>query len=296
MIIDMRCRLTTREAGAYFYDRMSKSGRLSEVPALAEGTIEAFFKEIGDAGVTTAVSVSGNNPGIKIGRDWDLPDRTTPNDILADVQKKYPGKFIGVAGIDAGNVFHKALDEMERCVKVLGLKAVYIEPGRSPGCLLNDRRLYPIYQKCVDLDVPIILQTSGSLGSKNIDYANPKYVEEIAEDFPDLNFICAHGCYPFVREMILASVKHHNIWTSPDNTLLRIGTEDWVKAININDNGFSNKLIFGTAYPLRPIKDYVDKFFALPWKEEYLDKILYKNALKALKLENDPVFREMYKL
>ena len=295
MIIDMRCRLTTKEAGKYFCERMRMTGRLSEIPALESGKIEDFFKEIEEAGVTTAVSVSGNNPGMRLGSQI-FPDRTASSDLLAEVQKKYPGKFIGVAGVDAGNVFHNAVEEIERCVKTLGLKAVYIEPGRSPGCRFNDRRLYPIFQKCVDMNVPIIPQMSGPVGGKYMDDANPKYIDEVAEDFPDLHIICAHGCYPYVREMIVVAGRRENVWTSPDHYILRIGTEDWVRAVNENIYGFANKLIFGSAYPLDPVKSIVDGFLKLPWKKEVLDKILYKNAIKALKLENDPAIKEIYKL
>lgn len=295
MIIDMRCRLNVKEAGEYFSPTTAtQRGHAGAAAVQPAPTIDGFFKEIEGAGITTAVSVSGNSPGMRIGHRV-IQDRTTPNDLLADVQKKYLGKFIGVAGIDAGNVFHNALGELERCVKVLGLKAVFIEPGRSPGCLLDDRRLYPIYEKCVELNVPLIPQTSAYIGGKNIEYGHPKYIDQIAEDFPDLNIICGHACYPYVREMIIVASRRDNVWASPDGCLFRLGTEDWVKAVNQNEFGFADKFIFGSAYPLRPLKPFVDAFFQLPWKKEVLDKILYKNAIKALKLENDRVIREMYK-
>ena len=35
---------------------------------------------------------------------------------------------------------------------------------------------------------------------------------------------------------------------------------------------------------------------ALPWNPQALPKMLYRNALRALYLENDPVFRTMYQL
>ena len=67
------------------------------------------------------------------------------------------------------------------------------------------------------------------------------------------------------------------------------GTEEYM--------GMADQFLFGSAYPFYPIKEYVDEFFSkFAWKKEVLDRILYKNALKALKLENDPVFREMYEL
>ena len=101
----------------------------------------------------------------------ELPARTTSNDHMADVQRRNWGRFIGVAGIDAGAVYHEPIKEIERCAK-LGLRVIFIEPGCSPGCMLNDPRLYPIYQKCLDLDLAIIPQTSGPLWGRNIDYAN----------------------------------------------------------------------------------------------------------------------------
>src|SRR5262245_37550714 len=135
MIIDCRCRLTTAGTADYFVDRVTRAGKMAGVPALGERTLDAFFAELDAAGVTTAVSVSGCNPGAKLGR-FDLPARTTSNDMLADVQRMHPGRFIGVAGIDASNQMHDALAEVRRCVEELGLFAVFIEPGRAPGCNL----------------------------------------------------------------------------------------------------------------------------------------------------------------
>ena len=300
MIIDMRCRLTTSEGSDYFRIQTKKSGMWERVDAFQEGTEESFFTEVAQAGVTTAVSVSGNNPGMKLGSK-ELPDRTTSNDYMADVQRRNWGRFIGVAGIDAGAVFHDPIEEIERCAE-LGLRAIFIEPGRSPGCLLSDPRLYPIYEKCVELDMTVIPQTSGPLGGKNIDYANPKYVEQVAEDFPDLRIICGHGHYPYVREAITMCTRRDNVYLSPDIYLRQLGTEDWLKAINENIGayfggfGLADRFVFGSAYPLFDLTEYIRFFFSLPWKPEVLSRILYKNALRALKLEDDPVFRQMYRL
>lgn len=298
MIIDMRCRVTIPEAGSYMPTMLgghaAKKGVYEQIRAFREGTIEAFFEEIGEAGITTAVSVSGNNPGMRIGT-WDLPDRTTPNDLMADLQRRYWGRFIGVAGIDAGNVFHNSIDEIERSYQ-LGLRVVFIEPGRSPGCNLDDRRLYPIYEKCVERDMALIPQTSGPKAGKSIDCANPVYLDRVAEDFPELRIIAGHGCYPYVREAIVVAARHQNVYMSPDVYLFELGTEDWLKAVNSNIRGFQDQFLFGTAYPATPVKPYMEKFFKLPWNQDALPKILYKNALRALKLEDDPVFKEMYGL
>ena len=295
VIIDLRCRLTTGGAADYFVDRMTRANRLDRLPALADRSTETFFAEIAAAGITTAVSVSGCNPGAKLGRH-DLPARTTSNDVLADIQRRYPGRFIGVAGIDASSTFHDPLAEIERSVTQLGLKAVFIEPGRAPGCLLNDERLYPIYDKCQSLGVPIIPQTSGPLGGRLVDYANPRYVEQVADDFPRLNIICGHGCYPFVREAIVMASRRDNVWLAPDTYVFHLGRDDWLQAVNSNLLGFADRFLFASSYPLTPIKAFVDNFRKLPWNEAMLDRILYRNALQALRLDGDPVFRQLYGL
>ena len=53
----------------------------------------------------------------------------------------------------------------------------------------------------------LIPQTSDSLGGKSIDYANPKYLEQVAEDFPQLRIVAGHGCYPSVRQAIVVAAR-----------------------------------------------------------------------------------------
>lgn len=292
-IVDFRCRLTTAAGATYFHDRMAGLGRLDRVPALARGDEDAFFAEVAAAGVTTAVSVSGLNPGARLGR-FDLPPRTTPNDLLADVQRRHPGRFVAVGGIDVSGTFHDPHAEIDRCVRELGIPAVGIEPGRAPGCLLSDRRLYPIYEQCQALGVTVIAQTSGPLGGRLVDDANPRHVEEVAEDFRDLHIVCGHGCYPYVREAIVMASRRDNVWLSPDIYFFHLGHDDWVEAINGNLMGFADRFLFASSYPLTAIGPYVENFLRQPWKHEVLERILHRNALRALKLDRHPAFEAIY--
>jgi uncharacterized protein len=293
MIIDLRCRVTVAGSADYFLDRATKFNRLDKLPALSDGSIDAFIGELDAAGVTTAVSVSGLNPGATLGR-YELPARTTSNDFMAEVQRRHPGRIVGVAGIDVSNQFHDALTELERCATQLGLRAVFIEPGRAPGCLLNDRRLYPLYERCQALKLTLIPQTSGVLGGRLVDYANPRYIEEVADDFPRLHIVCGHGCYPYVREALVMASRRDNVWLSPDSYFFHLGHEDWFRAVNLNLGGAAERFLFGSSYPLTPLKAFVDNFLRLDWKAEVLEKILYRNAMHALRLGEDPVYRNIY--
>ena len=290
-IIDVRCRLTIPEAGEYFSGRAKARGRAGLIKSFGKD-IHAYFEEIGEAGITTAVSTSGQTPAMMIG-GREMAKRTTPNDLMGRLQKEHWGRFIGVAGIDCGNVLHDSMAELDRC-KEMGLRVVFIEPGRSPGCDIDDRRLYPFYEKVLAYDMVLFPQTSGPWGGKSIDYAHPRHIDQLAEDFPTLRIIAGHACYPFVREAIIVASRHENVFLSPDMYLTQMGTEDWVKSLNNNYFGLRDQFLFATCFPSIPIKPFVDEFWTLPLKDEVLPKILYKNALRVFKLEDDPVFKKMY--
>jgi predicted TIM-barrel fold metal-dependent hydrolase len=293
MIIDVRCRFTGGKSADYYRTQLQKSGRLPLIESLKEGTEESFFKEIEEAGVTTAVSASGFNPGAKLGK-YNFADRTTQNDDLSEIQQRNPRRFIACGGLDVSNTFHDCLTEIVRCYHELGIKVFQIEPGRAPGCLPSDNRLDEVYRLLQELDCTVIIQTSGLKGGQYLEYANPHHIERIAEKFPYLRIICAHGCYPYVREAIVTAMRRDTIWLSPEGYLWHLGHEDWLRAINKNFEGFSSKFLFGTAYPLTPIKAFVANFMSLPFKEEFLPKLLYKNALDAMNLKEDPIFKAYY--
>ncbi len=289
MIIDVRCRFTGGESADYYRNQLRKSGRLELIESLKEGTEASFFHEIEAAGITTAVSASGCNPGAKLAK-YTFPDRTTSNDELADIQRRNAGKFVACGGIDVSNTFHNSLEEIERCFKQLDICVFGIEPGRAPGCAPSDDSLFDVYALLQDLDATVIIQTSGLKGGQYLTYAHPNHIERISEHFPHLRIICAHGCYPYVREAIAIAMRRDNIWLSPEGYLWHMGHEDWLRAVNKNLEGFANKFLFGSAYPLTPIKDFVENFKKLPWAEGVLSKLLYENALDALNLRDNKTF------
>ena len=45
-----------------------------------------------------------------------------------------------------------------------------------------------------------------------------------------------------------------------------------------------DQLVFGSAYPLITLKEGVDSWMRLPFKERVLENIMWKNAARALKL------------
>ncbi len=76
------------------------------------------------------------------------------NDEMARVVSEHPDRFIGLAHVPVEG--QGAFDELERAVKVLGLKGVGLIT-QMKGLPLDSKRMWPLYQKVVELDVPIVI-------------------------------------------------------------------------------------------------------------------------------------------
>ncbi len=162
-----------------------------------------------------------------------------------------------------------------------GFKGVKLYPTYQ-HCYPNDRRLYPLYSKAQDLQVPVMVHTGTSIfkGAK-LKYGDPLYLDEVAVDFPDLSIILVHGGRGFWYERAFVLTRlHENVYMEiaglPPQKLLVYFPE--LERI-------SDKILFGTDWPgitdpaanIKVIKN-------LPLNNDTIQNILGGNALKLLKL------------
>jgi predicted TIM-barrel fold metal-dependent hydrolase len=85
------------------------------------------------------------------------------NNMIAKQVSLTPDRFVGACQLpqnpDADDL-SDCVPEIERCAKELGFKGVYLSPDpsgdrRSPG--MNTRYWDPVYRKCEELDLPIVV-------------------------------------------------------------------------------------------------------------------------------------------
>jgi predicted TIM-barrel fold metal-dependent hydrolase len=60
------------------------------------------------------------------------------------------------------------------------------------------------------------------------------------------------------------------------------GAEEYVRAA---DTYLQDQFLFGTAYPYRPLQQTAEEFLALNINPAAMEKIVYRNTAKLLKLE-----------
>jgi uncharacterized protein len=275
LIMDARNRPNTKE----FMKRLQSPGarymfeKVLLRPIPPEQSIEEWIVETERAGF---------NKVVFLGRDLETATGfKISNDFVADTVRQYPDRVVGVAGIDPMKG-RAALVELERAVKELKLRGASIDP-RNFKVLPNDRRLYPLYEKCAELGVPMFI-TIGPMPSAGAYLASgqPLPVDEVATDFPTLDIVCAHGGWPYALEMIAIAWRRTNVYFDTSVYWFNPGAEVVVEAANTI---IPDKVIFASAFPFAPMKETIDRFLKLPFKPDVLPKVLYQNAARLLKLE-----------
>ena len=231
---------------------------------------ESFVREINDTRITASVIVGRDTPGIKHSND----------EIHAMV--KGQKELVGVGSIDPHRVGIKAaVLEVERAVKVLGLKAINVEPGfGNPPRPADDPLLFPIYDACDQLGVPVTIMSGPTAPS--LDMVRPAAVGHVARAFPNLTIVCYHGFYPFVNEIIGVAFRWTNVVIVPDMYIFAPGGGLYVEAAN---GCLRHQILFGSSYPFRPMAQSINDYRMLGFNDGVIDDVMFGNAKRVLKLD-----------
>lgn len=278
MIIDTKCRppfedltnsyvfdISTRQRCAYRFNM--------ELPlSLLENSMELFIEEMDRNHVSQAL--------VPIRRFSGTCGDTThalENDTLFNLIAAYPERFLGIPDIDPIGG-QDALSEIQQFVDNPNICGISLEPGYQ-FINVDDARTYPIYNLCQKHHLPIFLSFGGRCQRK-LDNLQPTALDRILSDFPDLTIIVAHGGWPYVQEMMWNGLLHKNLYLMPDIYMINIpGSTDFIDAANTL---LQDQIVFGSAYPCVSY-DYVIPYLKSKLSENVIDKILFKNAKKALK-------------
>ena len=284
-IIDMRCRPPLPEFRAYFdIPRITwhgaRTGAKNVSRAFVEGSMDLFFEEMDQAGIDIAVIQGRNSPAVFMGKQFN--EAFIPNERLAEIQNQYSDRFICFAGIDVSNTAHNAVEETVRSIRTLGLKGIFIEPGRQIQSTPDDERIFPVYEKCIELDIPVNLM-SGPYAGADIGVSDPLYVDRLCTRYPELKIILGHGGYPYVQQILGVAFKHTNLFISPDMYVFAPGGKSYIEAAN---GALKEQMIYGSAYPLRPVLQTVQDTHALEMDDDSKRHYLELNARRILKLQD----------
>jgi 4-oxalmesaconate hydratase len=132
------------------------------------------------------------------------------NDLIARVTTLFPSTFVGVGQLpqSPGVPIAHSIAELDRCVLELGFVGMNLNPDPSGGLWngppITDPSWYPIYERLVDLDVPVMIHVSSSI-NPNFHATGAHYINadttifmqliqgDLFREFPTLRLVIPHG-------------------------------------------------------------------------------------------------------
>ena len=196
--------------------------------------------------------------------------------------KRYPDRFIPSGNADP-NLGMDGIRRIVRDYETYGIRAVGCLPsGTFPQVAINDKKMYPIYAKCVELGIPIFC-CAGVPGPR-LKFA-PQHVElidEVMYDFPDLIFVTRHGCQPWTELAVKLMLKWPGLHYSTSAFAPRYYDQHIIDYANTRG---ADKIIYAGYFPMGlSLERIMTEMPNVAFKDEVWPKFLRENALRVLGL------------
>jgi predicted TIM-barrel fold metal-dependent hydrolase len=245
-------------------------------------------------GIEELAEIYRRNDVVGLPIAWDEETRTgrppLANDFIARMIREYPDVFIGGwACVDPWKG-QAAIREAERAVKELGLLGLKFQQD-AQRFFPNDRRFYPLWEKCVELECPVMFHmgTTGygvgqpGGGGIKLKYARPiPYLDDVAADFPQLTIVGAHPAWPWQDEMLAIVIHKSNVFIDLSGWSPKYFPEALKREVN---GRLQDRALFGSDHPFIPLERWLADFEKEGYKPEVVEKILYRNAQTILGLK-----------
>lgn len=187
------------------------------------------------------------------------------NDLIYKIMNMYPEFIEGYAFINPKDP--DALNEVEKCLgeyKMNGVKFHSWKQGYYP-----DNR--PELDKIFDVIEHYGVHVEMHVGTAPL--STPYIWGEYARKHPKLDFLFTHtGYYEFGMSSIEVAKRYPNIWLETSGQMDVEVLKKSVKELG------SERVVFGTDWPYKPVNVEIDKFQYLGFTDEQLTNIFSKNA------------------
>jgi predicted TIM-barrel fold metal-dependent hydrolase len=197
--------------------------------------------------------------------------------------RQHPDRFFGSFNVDPNRGMEN-LRELTKAYETLGIKAAIAFPaGMLPQVPINDAKMFPVYAKCIELDIPICC-TTGIAGPRVPSACQAtELIDEVCWFFPELKFVMRHGAEPWADLAAKLLLKWPNLYYSTSAFAPRYYPKAIVDFANTRG---ADKIMYAGYFPMGLS---LDRIFAdmpeVPFRDEVWPKFLRENALSVFKLD-----------
>ena len=196
--------------------------------------------------------------------------------------KRYPDRFIPSVACDPNDGM-AGIRRLVELYETFGLRAVTVFPaGTFPQVAINDKRMYPLYAKCVELGVAMFCNAGVPGPRLRMQCQHVELIDEVMFDFPELVFVTRHGCEPWEELAVKLMLK----WPGLHYSTTAFAPKYYPKAIidYANTRG-ADKVIYGGYFPMGlSLERIMTEMQQVPFRDHVWPKFLRENALRVLGL------------
>tara|TARA_B110000014_G_scaffold257293_1_gene241690 strand:- start:23471 stop:24343 length:873 start_codon:yes stop_codon:yes gene_type:complete len=172
---------------------------------------------------------------------------------------------------------------IRRLHKKYGIKGVDAFPsGLCPQVPINDKKWYPIYATCVELDIPFSC-CAGVPGPRlPMEPQKIELIDEVCWFFPELKFVIKHGGEPWTALAVKLMIKYPNLYYMTSAFTPKYYPKDIIDYANSRG---SEKIMYAGYFPMGLTLERIFlEMPQVPFKEEVWPKFLSENATKVFNL------------
>jgi predicted TIM-barrel fold metal-dependent hydrolase len=187
----------------------------------------------------------------------------------------------------------KGAAELERCIQASKGFVSYCVSASGTGFAASDPIYRPFYEMAQAHNRPVLVLVGhtgagaglrGGAGIK-LDLCHPRYVDELAIDYPDMKIITGRKAWPWQDEMISIMIHKPNVWSELHGWSPKYLTDPFKKEIR---SRLKDRVMFGADYPLFRYERLVKDWRELGYTDDILERVFHKNAEKLFGVSGAP--------
>jgi uncharacterized protein len=250
-------------------------------PLPTEAHCRSLFEKMDERAIDHAVVITSYKVS---------PERPSVENIL-EILRDNPRTSI-VEGLRWRGDDRTDLYELERRIEEGLVKGIKLYPGYE-SYAINDPSLEAVFRVAAKRDIPVMIHTGDTYSkAAKLRHAHPLLVDDVAVDYPDVQFIMCHLGNPWFRDTAEVLYKNDNVYADISGLTLGQFGHDFERYMlgqlreMISYMGDPSKqLMYGSDWPLVKMGPYLEFARSLDLEPRQMDALMYGTAARVFKID-----------
>ncbi|WP_445493004.1 amidohydrolase family protein [Niallia sp. 03133] len=244
---------------------------------------EGLKAEMKEADIVLAIGM-----GVTETDNMGFPDNAAATPMGLDLHAALPEHVVYCPGINPYHMGKDAVIRLEQEIQKENVVGIKIYLGYYPF-YAYDEVYDPVYKLAAKYHIPVVFHTGDTYSERGLlKYAHPLTIDEVSVKHRNINFMMAHFGDPWTLTGAEVIYKNSNVYADLSGLIVGAKKEldqaqegiflNHLKHALVYSNSY-HKLLFGTDWPLAPLKEYKNFVMNLI-PEQYHEDVFYRTALK----------------